>query len=515
MSVPHTASDHEKDGGMEVDVTGLMGILADRQRPLPHSHNDDSYGSGGQALAPLTLIMVGGAGSYMILPVLTTAEIGDLTPAESMTVWDSTTEEVKIYDGAAWLVYMNTTDHIEDTPTEDEADKCPSSEWAYDFYEAYSALSLSNMPTAATGDIACGDQNLTGVGDVTLAAGKYVILPSDGGLTHGGLTMDIDTVYNRCYNSTGACLYGGLSNTFFTANANLDGGYWVADLTADPDPPADPATSARIQIGLDYIYIQRGTHTPPSATISWTDIARFSMTDSDIRFYGTSRFTDTLYLRGNVTMDDLITIDGRDPSVDGAKLDTIDSNADVTADNDPKAHAASHTDGTDDIQDATAAQKGLATAAQITKLDGIEAGATVGPVSELRLSPKATSDEQPAAWAWTAAALYLGGVLDKAVAADGDYVTWVRWMDAGTWTIQLISQKRADNGIVDIYIDATEYASFDLYNAATQYDQKSTDTGNVIATSGFKTIKLLVDGKNASSSAYRTRFNELQLWRTA
>ncbi len=40
-------------------------------------------------------------------------------------------------------------------------------------------------------------------------------------------------------------------------------------------------------------------------------------------------------------------------------------------------HAANHTDGTDDIQNATAAQKGLATAAQITKLDGIEALADV------------------------------------------------------------------------------------------------------------------------------------------
>lgn len=43
----------------------------------------------------------------------------------------------------------------------------------------------------------------------------------------------------------------------------------------------------------------------------------------------------------------------------------------------PTAHAASHTDGTDDIQSATASQKGLATAAHITKLDGIEAGADV------------------------------------------------------------------------------------------------------------------------------------------
>ncbi|MBW1779321.1 MAG: hypothetical protein JRL30_01150 [Deltaproteobacteria bacterium] len=43
----------------------------------------------------------------------------------------------------------------------------------------------------------------------------------------------------------------------------------------------------------------------------------------------------------------------------------------------PTAHAAEHVDGTDDIQDATDAQKGVATAAQITKLDAIAAGADV------------------------------------------------------------------------------------------------------------------------------------------
>jgi len=44
-------------------------------------------------------------------------------------------------------------------------------------------------------------------------------------------------------------------------------------------------------------------------------------------------------------------------------------------------HAATHTNGSDDIQDATAAQKGVATAAQITKLDAIEAGADVTPAT--------------------------------------------------------------------------------------------------------------------------------------
>jgi len=58
------------------------------------------------------------------------------------------------------------------------------------------------------------------------------------------------------------------------------------------------------------------------------------------------------------------------------KLDGIAAGADVTSANAPKAHAASHVAG-DAIQDATAAQTGLATAAQITKLDGIEAAADV------------------------------------------------------------------------------------------------------------------------------------------
>lgn len=43
----------------------------------------------------------------------------------------------------------------------------------------------------------------------------------------------------------------------------------------------------------------------------------------------------------------------------------------------PTSHASTHTNGTDDIQDATSGQKGLMTAAYATKLDGIEAAADV------------------------------------------------------------------------------------------------------------------------------------------
>ena len=84
-----------------------------------------------------------------------------------------------------------------------------------------------------------------------------------------------------------------------------------------------------------------------------------------------------------------------------AKLNTIVTNATLIDTSDsrlsdartPTAHASDHTDGTDDIQDATATQKGLATAAQITKLDGIEAGATADQTgAEIKASYEGEAD---------------------------------------------------------------------------------------------------------------------------
>ena len=99
----------------------------------------------------------------------------------------------------------------------------------------------------------------------------------------------------------------------------------------------------------------------------------------------------------------------------------------------PTNHASNHTDGTDDIQDATAAQKGLATAAQITKLDGIEALADVtdaanvnaaGAVMETDYTTK--GDVLVASAASTPAVLPVGA--DKTVlTADAAEATGTKW----------------------------------------------------------------------------------------
>ena len=59
------------------------------------------------------------------------------------------------------------------------------------------------------------------------------------------------------------------------------------------------------------------------------------------------------------------------------EVQTVKRKLDEIVKGDFSAHGARHTDGNDDIQNATAGQKGVATAAQITKLDGIEALADV------------------------------------------------------------------------------------------------------------------------------------------
>jgi hypothetical protein len=124
------------------------------------------------------------------------------------------------------------------------------------------------------------------------------------------------------------------------------------------------APNARGNLGLgDSATLDVGTI---SGTVAAGDDSRLS----DERVPTDGSVTDTKIVAG-----------GLDPtSIDGTAVITTDSR--LSDARTPTAHAASHVDGTDDIRDATASLKGLATAAQISKLDGIDAGANVG-ITEL------------------------------------------------------------------------------------------------------------------------------------
>jgi len=103
-------------------------------------------------------------------------------------------------------------------------------------------------------------------------------------------------------------------------------------------------------------------HSGSASNTNLTDhIALPNVHHSETHLLG-SHTTDTL-----VNLNNIIT--------DGTLIDTTDSR--LSDDRNPTNHATEHVDGTDDIQLATNSQKGLATASQITKLEGIDTGADV------------------------------------------------------------------------------------------------------------------------------------------
>jgi len=119
------------------------------------------------------------------------------------------------------------------------------------------------------------------------------------------------------------------------------------------------------RVGLGDIVINDGT-----SDLSTADALNYL--DATGNMNAPSSATDGALLKldgtsGRYTISTGITVDGSDNITNAGTFNNVTV----------EGHAARHTDGSDDIQDATAAQKGLATAAQITKLDAIEALADV------------------------------------------------------------------------------------------------------------------------------------------
>ncbi len=99
--------------------------------------------------------------------------------------------------------------------------------------------------------------------------------------------------------------------------------------------------------------------------------------------------------------------------------------------------------------------------------------------------------------------------------ADGDNISYSVYIPAGTYTLEMVHRGLSTGGIVDIDIDAVEVASFDNYDTGETFNEISTQAGIVIASSGLKTLKLRLDGKNGASSDYQMTVALIVLWRTA
>jgi hypothetical protein len=118
-------------------------------------------------------------------------------------------------------------------------------------------------------------------------------------------------------------------------------------------------------------------------------------------------------------------------------------------------------------------------------------------------------------WAFNAdgAAIYYGYWRNSS-SDDSDQVDYKVYLDAGTYTITYCGLVHTTMGILDTEIDEVSQGTLDWYGATARNVLKSI-TGIVIATAGLKTLGVLANGKNGSSTDYYLGISSISLYRTA
>lgn len=129
--------------------------------------------------------------------------------------------------------------------------------------------------------------------------------------------------------------------------------------------------------------------------------------------------------------------------------------------------------------------------------------------------PIMSYSSQSSGWARETYNGYVGGTNLYSDNANGRWVEYQVWIPAGTWSFDLLSYRFSSQGIVDISLDGSEVGSIDLYSGSSQLNYKSTATGIVVPETKIYTLRMTVDGKNASSSNYGFQYVGMQFRRTA
>jgi hypothetical protein len=108
-------------------------------------------------------------------------------------------------------------------------------------------------------------------------------------------------------------------------------------------------------------------------------------------------------------------------------------------------------------------------------------------------------------------------MLPGSEAADGDYYICNVMLAPGTYTWLVNYAKGTSFGKVDLYIDGVKVNSttLDMYASSASYANDWSVTSIAISTYMVHEIKLVINGKNASSSDYRIQMGAMSMNRTA
>ena len=109
-----------------------------------------------------------------------------------------------------------------------------------------------------------------------------------------------------------------------------------------------------------------------------------------------------------------------------------------------------------------------------------------------------------------------GGAATHVTAGDADDGDWVEWdvlVDSGTYTVTMVYGSAPNRGIHDVKVDGTSLGTVDGYTAGTIRNNVASFTGVALA-AGHHTIRVAINGKNASSSDYLLDVQVITLTRT-
>ncbi len=225
------------------------------------------------------------------------------------------------------------------------------------------------------------DQSISAVGSLQLSSKGTSGSPNDLPVTDGELSA------------------GRVANLTVTSASNLGAG--SAFLQLSPTNAQRIITVTNSMQGTTDLELFQGTYSSSrSLVIANGDTAVVKFSGTGLTSFADNVYTSVALEGAKVTGDITVSgnVDGRDVSVDGTKLDTIASGAQVNvATNITVAEAAStvainsSTGGDDSIAAATTSLAGVMTASDKTKLNGIATGAQVNVPTNISISEAAST----------------------------------------------------------------------------------------------------------------------------
>jgi hypothetical protein len=138
----------------------------------------------------------------------------------------------------------------------------------------------------------------------------------------------------------------------------------------------------------------------------------------------------------------------------------------------------------------------------------------------ISITPEMLRSAEVGTWAlydWSGEGINYGNGnqgLDHSPGNQDDSLAWPVVLSAGTWTVHLRYRKSSNVGIFTVKLDGSSVGTVDGYAASPALGSTSI-TDIAVATSGKKTLEIVIATKNASSSGYFAGLTGITLLRTA